>query len=414
MYKDLAYNFGSGPCTFSLNMPNKLQFNYFLYSSENLVRENSSASKAPLPLSRNMLGGKFDEKQENSFAVCDYFESVSTFLSHQGVDPILTYASKALDQDISKTAINAFNVTLIKHGEFYHPARIDTEICGKKFSFVLNVAISNQGKGLVNKEFHLLQKLNKKFRPSFLPEVFCVGESQSKQNKKAVMFLGKWFESFHEFHMSYDPKARRNRVNVWTPDRSFFLSDEKTAKLYRQAAKILTTYYDIDSFEQISHWHNAAGDFVVHISDDDVSLKLITVRNYASMFRADASSGKDDDTETILEALLLFFLNMSIRIRLDRLDGVGDLIWSDNIAVENCLLGFYQGLKHHAGLQTDFADAFISNYLSSFSLSILYELSVSMVEKFYKNSSEINIIQRNLKEHIQVLHTAINSLTKSL
>jgi len=395
-------------------MPKKIQFNYFLYESENLVQENSSVWKSPLPLSRSRLGGRCDEKPENSFAVCDYFESVSTFLTHQGIDPILTYASKALDQDISKTAINDFNVTLIKHGEFYHPARIDTEICEKNFSFVLNVAISNQGKSLLNKEFHLLQKLNKKFRPSFLPEVFCMGESQTKQDQKALMFLGQWFEGFHEFHMSYDEKARRNRVKVWAPDRSFFLSDEKTAKLYYQAAKILTLYYVIDSFEQILSWHHAAGDFVVQVADRDVSLKLITVRKYASMFKGNGVYRKDDDTESILEALLLFLLNMSIRIRLDRLDGVEDLIWSDNIAVENCLLGFYQGLKCHDKLETDFADAFFSQYLSKISLSLLYEFSASFVEKFYNNSAEIDLIQTNLKEHIQVLHTEIHSLTKSL
>ncbi|MBW2179277.1 MAG: hypothetical protein JRG81_02730 [Deltaproteobacteria bacterium] len=394
-------------------MPNKHQFNYFLYSPENLVRENSTAWKAPLPLGRNMLGGTFIEVPGNSFEVGDYFESVRVFLTHQGIDPILKYASEALDQDISKDEINVFNVTLKKHGEFYHPARIDTEICGEKLSFVLNVAISNPGKSLVKKEFYLLQKLNTKFHPSYLPEVFCVGESQTKQHQKAIMFLGQWLEDFNEFHMSYDPKTRRNRVKVWAPDERYFLSDKKAAKLYRQAAKILTLYYAIDSFEQILSWHHAAGDFVVQIANNDVSLKLITVRNYASMFKGDATSGKDDDTGTILEALLLFLLNMSIRIRVDRLDGVEDFIWSENIAVENCLLGFYQALKEHDGLQTGFADAFFDNYLSSFSHSILYELSVSMVEKYYQNISEIDVIQRNLKEHIEVLHTAIHSLTKS-
>ncbi|MCJ7774036.1 MAG: hypothetical protein MUP22_12990, partial [Desulfobacterales bacterium] len=332
-----------------------------------------------------MPGEKIGKEPETLFKIGDYFESVRVFLISQGVDPISTYVSNELGQDISKMEIETFNVYLEKHGEFYHPARVDVEINKKLFSFVLNVAISTPGKSLVKKEFNLLKRLNKKNSPSFIPEVFCQGEMHTKQNGKVSMFLGEWFGGFHEFHISHDPEAGKNKILVWDPDGSFFLSDKKTAKLYRQAAKFLTRYYSIDTFEQILSWHHAAGDFVVSITGNNVDLKLITVRNYASMFRCDKSLGVEDASESILEALLLFLLNMSIRMRLDRLNGVGDITWSDNIAVENCLLGFYQGLKlkYLEGLQMGFADAYFNDYLSRLSRLTLYEISASAVNRLY-------------------------------
>jgi hypothetical protein len=393
-------------------MPNNPKFNYFLYSSDNLVLKNSTNWKAPFPLTRNLQEKKSNKKPENLFRIGDYFESVRKFLTNQGLEAILAYTSKVLDKGISKNAIKAFDVYLEKHGEFYHPARVETKIYDKTFSFALNVAISTPGNNLAKKEFNLLQKLNKRHRPSFLPNVICLGEVN--QNQNITMFLCEWLEDFHEFHIANDSADGKNKIIVWSPKGNFFLSDKKTAKLYTQTAKILTAYYSIDTFEQILSWHHAAGDFIINTTDNDIDLKLITVRKYASIFKNDG--GASDDTGSMLEALLLFLLNISMRMRLDRQDGVGAVIWSGNIAVKSCPLGFYQGLeqKYHEGLQTGFADVFFKDYLARFSRSSLYELCVSILDKFYQNDKEINIVKSNLKEHIQVLHTAILSVTKSL
>ncbi len=356
-----------------------------------------------------------NETSEHHFTLGDYFESVSTFLIHQGMNHILAYASKILGQNISKNSIEQLGVRLEKHGEFYHPSRIHTEINGKKFSFVLNVAISKPGNSLIKREFGLLKHLNEKYRQSFLPEVFCLGGLGTKNNQKVSMFLGEWFEDFDEFHISYDAEAGVNRIMVWAEDGNFFLSSEETAKLYCQAAKILTLYYAVDTCEQILSWHHAAGDFVINIMDNDVCLKLISVRNYASMFRYREEFNADDGSETMLDALLIFFLNMSIRMRLDRLNGVGDMVWSDTIAVENCLLGFYEGLKlkYCEGLQRGFADAYVNDYLSKYGIAELYELSSSIADRFYQNINEIELIQSHLNEHIQALYASIQFFVQS-
>ena len=46
----------------------------------------------------------------------------------------------------------------------------------------------------------------------------------------------------------------------------------------------------------------------------------------------------------MLQALLIFFLNLSIRMRLDRYDGVGDIVWADGLVVQSTLDGFFEGL----------------------------------------------------------------------
>lgn len=390
-------------------MSKKSPLNYFLYHSRNEIFRDSPNWDSPLPTERSSPGEKDGNEDKYVITIGDYFDSVSDFLLQQGLDPILADASKGLDRDVSKEAIDAIHVTLEKHGQYYHPARVDIDIYEKRLRYVLNVAVSDPGNHLIEKEYYFLKKLNKTIHLSFLPEVYCLGHTEIKTNRKVTFFLGQWFEGFDEFHLSYDPETGQNRLRIWTPHGGFFLTDSQSEKLYQQVAKILTFYYSIDTFEQILSWHHAAGDFVVSVADNDIMLKLITIRNYGSFFNKDGVSGMENDSASMLEALLLFMLNMSIRIRLDRLDGVGKMIWSNDIAVKNSLLGFYEGLKHHPGgrLQDSFSDVLFSDYLSGFNHFMLTGVCESLVDQHYQNKEEIDLIHRNLKAHIEVLYTSI-------
>ena len=57
----------------------------------------------------------------------------------------------------------------------------------------------------------------------------------------------------------------------------------RSIEVYRQAAFILTLYYDVETFEQIFPWHHAAGDFVVKADEGAVDVRLVTARQYAPM-----------------------------------------------------------------------------------------------------------------------------------
>ena len=53
--------------------------------------------------------------------------------------------------------------------------------------------------------------------------------------------------------------------------------------VYREAARILTLYYDVGSGAAIGPWHHAAGDFVARVSPDGrVAVRCITVRGYGA------------------------------------------------------------------------------------------------------------------------------------
>jgi hypothetical protein len=43
-------------------------------------------------------------------------------------------------------------------------------------------------------------------------------------------------------------------------------------------------------------------------------------------------------------ALILFFLQLTIQMRVDRLDGTGDVVWADDACMEGVVAGFLGGL----------------------------------------------------------------------
>ncbi len=284
----------------------------------------------------------------------------------------------------------------------------------KKISFVLNVAVSETGIMTIKKEYHCLTKLNDEFPLCFLPEVDGFGEVESAGNRKICMFLGHWFEGYNEFHVSRDPSDKKNKILIWDDihDR-FYLSLEQSADLYRQAAGILTYYYNVESFEQIFSWHHGAGDFVVKIDTADLDMKLISVRGYAPLFtNLTHLENGEKDVELILQALLIFFLNLSIRMRLDRYDGVGDIIWADQPAVQSTLAGFFDGLalKPSVASMPDSIERCFRYYLSVCTKENLYDLSKAVVKRFNRHAPEVRVVKQHLKEHVEELNRVIRQV----
>jgi hypothetical protein len=385
-------------------MPNAPQLKYFLSHKKNPVQKNSQIWTDLLPMSR--------KQRPNDAGICvshgDYFTAVRNFLE-QGKSEIITRAvSQYMHREITSQEIKEINIFLEKHGEFYHPARIETLLRGTAIAFVLNVAISDSGKRCIQKEYGLLKQLNEDFPFSFLPKVYGRGRV-SIAGDEIAMFLGEWFKGYNEFHISLDPADQKHKILVWDDEHgSYFLTDDQTKNLYRQAARILTGYYNVNTFEQILSWHHAAGDFVLKCQDNRIDLKLITVRQYRPLFGNDRIN-KVPDAELILEALLVFFLNLAIRMRLDRLDGIGEIVWSDDIAVEGTLKGFFEGLAlkpPFVSIPGPLMDGF-RNHLLSCSQEDLFGLSQAMVDAYHPQSPEIPVIKKNLKRHVKILFNTI-------
>lgn len=380
------------------------QFSFFVPHSQEPVTAASPIWQAPIPLRLDALL----KNEAESVSYADYFQAARSFLESDSYKMITRPIMRQLGRDVKPQEIAEIRINLEKHGPYYHPARIEAIVFEKPFSFVLNLAMSESGRRLIEREYHLLKRLNTAQPHDYLPQVYGFGRIRGPAGKDFGMFLGQWFEDYHEFHISLDPADQKLKILVWDDVRGrFFLSHGQTQKLYAEAAKILTCYYNPESFEQISAWHHGAGDFVVNIENDRLALKLVTVRQYAAMFENtnDSQTGQRQP-QRILQALLVFFLNLSLHMRLDRFDGTGEMMWSDKTAVGASLIGFLEALSmkpHMAALPDSALVCFIA-YLSACTKENLLDLLQAIVKRFNPRMPELPLIRNNLSEHVETLH----------
>ena len=393
------------------------RFKYFLSNVKNPVRESDFIWLTPIPLSRHQSAGTIKSDRDIFINHGDYFTAARDFLERDRYEIITQSVSQYLHRNITPDEIEEIRIFLDKHGEFYHPSKVEAVLQAVKIPFVLNVAVTDVGKQCAQREYRLLQMLDTGYPDSFIPKVYAQSNVFTKMNQvETRMFLGEWFEGFNEFHISLDPADEQHKIVVWDHEHgNYFLSTDQTEDLYRQAARILTGYYNVETSEQISSWHHAAGDFVLKCQNREIDVKLITVRRYAPMFERDPEIGhKDPDAERILESLLVFFLNLAIKMRIDRLDGVGEIVWSDDIAVKGVLKGFFEGLVSKPPIRSfpgSLADGF-RQHLSACTHADLLDLNAAMVQAYHPMAPEVPVIKQHLEQHVDDLYRAIEQFRK--
>jgi hypothetical protein len=191
---------------------------------------------------------------------------------------------------------------------------------------------------------------------------------------------------------------------VWDPLRgSRPLTAKQTTGVYRLVACILTATYNLLNSEHIAAWHHAAGDFVIR-TEPTPDLKLVTVRQYRPLF-----TGSMDDTETVFQTLLLFLLHLSVRTRIDRDNGTGDLLWSAALAVPATIDGFFDGLAlqvQHGMIPEEFP-ALFHGYLKTLTGEDLADLLGALVAKNFPSGTESELVHRHLEMHIRALAAAM-------
>jgi hypothetical protein len=183
--------------------------------------------------------------------------------------------------------------------------------------------------------------------------------------------------------------------------------------LYHQISKILTCYYKPFTTEHISRWHHAAGDFVIRCTDNRVDVRLITIRRYDPMLKMGKSPETiTDRTEQTLAALLIFLISLSIRMRLDRLDGIGDMAWADDTAVLGVWSGFLEGLAENR-----FPSVLLENpvkqfevHLSSYSVADILELAETIASTLSVGPQEKALIEKQFSRHMETLLETIGSI----
>ncbi len=299
-----------------------------------------------------------------------------------------------------------------KHGAFYHIASV--EICGleKKNKFAVTTALSESARTSLQEEYGILQELFK-ISPDYLPEFFymeTVKWQAGSNTAEFLMALGEWFDGYHEWHASDDPESGDRKILLWDYENGCcFLPNSASYEMLRRIAFILTLYYDQDSFRQVYPWHHGAGDFVVKAESGAISVKLITARQYEPLVHF----GEGEEADRLVAAIH-FLLNLALKIRLDRLDGVGEPVWFDEFAVKAAVDGFFTGLAATAtdkrlkiGTAADFLEI-----MQSFDTQEIYDMYESLLEIYAdEDQDDFHLIQEELHDHAGELYAALQSFS---
>jgi hypothetical protein len=222
-----------------------------------------------------------------------------------------------------------------------------------------------------------------------------------------AILLSEWLEDYHEWHLALDQGMQQ--VHLWDQERGCRFVDRSEAKeIFKQSAKILTYHYDSLEGRQIHPWHHAAGDFVVKRRDGLIDVKLTTVRGYE-----DIATFFQEGSMNPWNAIVYFLLNLTVRMRLDRLDGIGGVAWADVFSIEAALEGFLEALEIMAsekryGLGSP--DDLIS-LLKSFTGKELRKLFDPLMLFYERSESEdFSMIAGRIEAHCTDLYEAIQRL----
>ncbi|WP_054029295.1 hypothetical protein [Desulfatitalea tepidiphila] len=365
----------------------------------------------PLPLDRAYFEKGAAHHSQAAVTYGDYFTAVVDFLTRDRM-AVGRRAVSRMREKHTNHAIEEIRIHLVKHGNCYHPAMVILATGGVDVPIVVNVAVSREGQDIIAIETECLKQLSRRFADHLLPEVYHFGAGRPGSGGELPMFAGEWFSHYHEFHLAHSSPSGANRHVVWDPDQGHWqLSETQSADLYRQAMLILTCHFDPYTLSAIQHWHHAAGDFVVKATPDGIDLRLITVRRCAPLLNLDT---QDPITlETLLETLAVFFLRTSLWMRIDRIDGVGELIWAGEAALAPIWKGFGEGLEKMAGrhdLPPAFAEA-AKQYLASHTREDLVDLGLEILNRYPRSLPEATLIQRHLKRHAEQIQALMHTTT---
>ena len=315
-----------------------------------------------------------------------------------------------LNREIDLGNIRRMLIRSEKHGVLYHLASVEIFIDDKRIKLSVSTAVSETGKKWLKDEYEMLISLNASFKLPYLPNVYFKGEVVTPAGKKKTetlaMFLGEWFENYHEWHISIDENNINQKVCIWDRQNgNRYASRKETFEILKQASKILTLYYDANDFRQIYPWHHAAGDFIVNAGRDKVEVRLTTARKYQSIMDYLVQGSVNP-----MIAVVYFFLNLTIRVRLDKLDGVGETIWAGDSSVDAATEGFFEALRtmNREGRFNHGEVKDLLSLLQSFEESEIETLFQPLLGLYKEDSpADISVIHANLKPHVKRLYQTL-------
>jgi len=379
----------------------------FLYGPDRPLTATGPLGQKPLPLSRNATLHNPNRGATHPL-MGDYFEAVTQLVILDYGGPLVQAVTAQTGQPCRPDEIEAISITLEKHGAFYHPALVRVTTPVGTTPFVANVAVSDPGRRMIKREFQLLRHLD----PSTTGPKRRIPASYYQHTwdvRGWPLYLGQWFEGFHEFHLTIPRDDDPDPIVVWATEPYHLTGPSHKAALCHQIARLLTQFYNPLTFEQIVPWHHAAGDFIIRVGPDAIEAKLITVRDYRPL----AVAPEETTPASILEGLLFFFLHLSLQMRLDRLDGTGELVWAGEWAVNGAVNGFFEALLEKpdpALLSLPLSTAW-GFYMARQTTEQLQRALGTVTSMYLSTSPEHHLIHQHFSSHLDTLQNVLAPIT---
>jgi hypothetical protein len=382
-----------------------MHFQFLLSDSRGDIKLSPENLKQPFLIS--------PDEQHSSLTLADYFGALQKFIMLDDGNLLCSALIKQGQQtDISLSGISEVIIRSEKHGAFYHIASVEISGLKKIIKFALTTALSESARTSLNKEYVILKQLSE-INPDLIPKIYCKESVPCKIESGSENFLtifGEWFDNYHEWHASDDPESGSRKIQLWDYKNGYrFLSDGESYELLRQTAYILTCYYDQVTFQQIYPWHHGAGDFIVSASSGAISVKLITTRQYEPLVHFEQAEEADR-----LVAAIQFLLNLTLRIRLDRLNGVGEPVWLGTFSVQAAVAGFCGGLaasqaedRLMIGPVAEFMEI-----MQSFDAREIYDMYDSLLAIYAEeDQDDFRLIREKLADHAAELHETLQEFS---
>jgi predicted AAA+ superfamily ATPase len=147
---------------------------------------------------------------------------------------------------------------------------------------------------------------------------------------------------------------------------------------------------------------------VVKVAEGAVDVKLITARGYEPILLP--APGREPDP---VSALILFYLETTVRMRLDKWEGMGESTWAQGSVVEATTDGLFQALRTKE-LKGDIHTIVIDDFAERLKALTEDELKILLRSYLDKHAepgpSDSAAISSHLDDHVRDVYTVIHRL----
>ncbi|MGD9578381.1 MAG: hypothetical protein AB7Y74_09025 [Syntrophorhabdus sp.] len=345
-------------------------------------------------------------------ALGDFFHVIRLFLLDRAGPVLTSLLSRTWDRDISLQDIDNVIIRYEKYGTLYQIVSAEIISGNQKMKLAVSAALTPDAQQNITLEYNLISYMNTKTGLPYLPRVFCINSldvEKDSHTETVALTLAEWFEGYHEWHFSKNDIGN-NAIVIWDTARgNRSVSDQEAYTIIKEASKILTFYYNVGGSERIVPWHHGAGDFIVNTDSGKVDVKLITVRGYEPFASPDTNQ-----TVGPLLGILFFLIELTVKMRMDKMEGMGETIWADSRYMNAAIQGFFHAMKIKER-DHECNDISIDDFMATLKTLNKDEIASSISSYLKHNqapdTSDYRVIQEHMGEHAADLASALQQLS---